>query len=116
MQRIRHTVLSSFLAACAAPATATSANAPPAAPSLPVTASVTQAAQPGSVQESETRERPLKTQPWGPEIFQERRQRLMAQMKSGVALILGPRRFDPSGSGRDSDFMYLTGLTEETGG
>lgn len=65
----------------------------------------------------EVREQPVRTEPWGPEVFRERRANLMAQMKSGVALILASKHIDYDAGARQSpDFLYLTGLAEETNG
>src|SRR5437773_6240669 len=56
---------------------------------------------------------PAGTVPFSVEIYQERRQRLMEQLKGGVAVIFGA---DSLANGRQSpDFAYLTGLTEEKG-
>lgn len=63
----------------------------------------------------EIRELPLSTEPWGAEVFHERRARLMAQMKSGVALVLSATRAENIGGLRqDPDFLYLTGLADES--
>lgn len=63
---------------------------------------------------------PAGTRPFGPEVYRERRQRLMQQMKSGVAVIYGPSRVDRSANvaeadRKGSDFAYLTGITDEAG-
>ncbi|MFL6733889.1 MAG: aminopeptidase P N-terminal domain-containing protein [Sphingomicrobium sp.] len=63
---------------------------------------------------------PGATRPFGPEVYRERRQRLMQQMKTGVAVIYGAKSIDGSstvaGVGRqDSDFAYLTGIMDEAG-
>lgn len=63
---------------------------------------------------------PAGTRPFGPEVYRERRQRLMAQMKNGVAVVYGAGRIDTSspvaGMGRQlSDFAYLTGIMDEPG-
>ena len=64
---------------------------------------------------ADPRQLPLSTDPFGPEVFRERRRRLMTQMKSGVALILSAVRTENMGSLRqDTDFLYLTGLAEES--
>ena len=61
------------------------------------------------------RELPLSTEPWGADVFHERRRRLMSQMKGGVALVLSANRTDNIGGLRqDADFLYLTGLAEES--
>ncbi|MEO5578391.1 MAG: Xaa-Pro peptidase family protein [Sphingomicrobium sp.] len=63
---------------------------------------------------------PAGTRPFGPEVYRERRQRLMAQMKGGVAVVYGVGRLDTTspvaGIGRQlSDFAYLTGIMDEAG-
>lgn len=63
---------------------------------------------------------PAGTRPFGPDVYRDRRQRLMAQMKGGVAVIYGASRLDTSspvaGIGRQlSDFAYLTGIVDEPG-
>src|SRR5262249_1914663 len=64
---------------------------------------------------ADRRELPLSTDPFGPEVFRERRRRLMSQMKNGVALVLSAVRTENSGSlQQDADFLYLTGLAEES--
>lgn len=69
-----------------------------------------------SAAKSETRDLPTQTEPWGPEVFRERRTRLMAQMKTGVGLVLSAERVDPeAGARQDPSFLYLTGLAQEAG-
>ena len=63
---------------------------------------------------------PAGTRPFGPEVYRERRQRLMQQMKGGIAVIYGAATLDTSnpvaGMGRQiSDFAYLTGIVDEPG-
>ncbi|MDQ3144003.1 MAG: Xaa-Pro peptidase family protein [Pseudomonadota bacterium] len=63
---------------------------------------------------------PAGTRPFGPEVYRERRQRLMAQMKGGIAVVFGAASLDTSnpvaGMGRQlSDFAYLTGIVDEPG-
>jgi len=63
---------------------------------------------------------PQGTRPFGPEVYRERRRRLMEQMKRGVAVIYGATTLDGSstvaGVGRqDSDFAYLTGIMDDPG-
>ena len=56
---------------------------------------------------------PAGTAPFSVEVYQERRLRLMEQLKGGVAVIFGA---DSLANGRQNpDFAYLTGLTEERG-
>src|SRR5262252_4067060 len=64
---------------------------------------------------ADRRELPLSTDPFGPEVFRERRRRLMSQMKNGVALVLSAVRTENHGTlQQDADFLYLTGLAEES--
>lgn len=63
---------------------------------------------------------PAGTRPFGPEVYRERRRRLMERMKSGVAVVFGAASLDHgspvAGLGRqNSDFAYLTGITDEAG-
>jgi len=63
---------------------------------------------------------PQGTRPFGPEVYRERRRRLMERMKTGVAVIYGPARVDrgataPPIDRGGSDFAYLTGITDEAG-
>jgi Xaa-Pro aminopeptidase len=63
---------------------------------------------------------PAGTRPFGPQVYRERRRRLMERMQRGVAIVYGAPRIDLSSSigsvGRqDSDFAYLTGLMDEPG-
>jgi Xaa-Pro aminopeptidase len=50
-------------------------------------------------------------QPFGPEVFRERRRRLMDQMGGGVAVIYSATTLE--GEGQDPDFLYLTGIVDE---
>jgi len=84
---------------------------PTPAPRVPDTPSA-----PGPAASAETRDLPLRTEPWGPEVFRDRRARLMAQMKTGVGLVLAADRIDAeAGARQDPNFLYLTGLPQETG-
>jgi Xaa-Pro aminopeptidase len=63
---------------------------------------------------------PARTSPFPPEVYRERRQRLMDRMKTGVAVIYGATSIDTSstvaGVGRQNpDFAYLTGIMDEPG-
>ena len=61
---------------------------------------------------------PSGTRPFGPDVYRERRQRLMERMKGGVALVHAAPSIDFTGgpTGRqDGDFAYLTGLMDEPG-
>ena len=65
---------------------------------------------------------PAGTRPFGPEVYRDRRRRLMERMKSGVAVIYGPSTVDLGATtapidrpGSFSDFTYLTGLVDEGG-
>jgi Xaa-Pro aminopeptidase len=63
---------------------------------------------------------PGPTRPFTPDVYRERRQRLMDQIKGGVAVIYGAATIDGSsvvgGVGRqDSDFAYLTGVMDVPG-
>jgi Xaa-Pro aminopeptidase len=60
---------------------------------------------------------PAGTSPFPPEVYRERRQRLMAEMKSGVAVVLAASSVDRSApvAAQDSDFSYLTGIQDEAG-
>ncbi|MEO6224621.1 MAG: aminopeptidase P family protein [Sphingomicrobium sp.] len=58
--------------------------------------------------------------PFGPDVYRERRARLMAAMKDGVAVVYGPRTVDlgsntPPIDGAQSDFFYLTGIRDVGG-
>jgi Xaa-Pro aminopeptidase len=61
-------------------------------------------------------EQPAGTAPFGPEVFHERRARLMAAMKTGAAVVFSAQHVDwESDARQDSDFFYLTGLADESG-
>src|SRR5260370_34682778 len=69
---------------------------------------------PGPAASAETRDLPLRTEPWGPEEFRDRRARLMAQMKTGVGLVLSADRIDAeAGARQDPAFLDLTRLAQE---
>ncbi|WP_310469254.1 Xaa-Pro peptidase family protein [Sphingomonas sp.] len=63
---------------------------------------------------------PAGTRPFGPDVYRERRRKLMERMKTGVALVYGPATVDRGAGaapmdGPGSDFSYLTGLADEPG-
>lgn len=60
---------------------------------------------------------PAGTSPFPSEVYRERRQRLMAQMKTGVAVVYAAASVDQSApvAAQDSDFSYLTGIQDEAG-
>jgi Xaa-Pro aminopeptidase len=60
---------------------------------------------------------PAGTSPFPPEVYRERRHRLMAQMKTGVAIVYAAAVVDRTApvAGQDSDFSYLTGIQDEAG-
>ncbi len=60
---------------------------------------------------------PAGTSPFPPEVYRERRRRLMAEMKTGVAVIFAAATLDQAApvAGQDSDFSYLTGIQDEAG-
>lgn len=60
---------------------------------------------------------PAGTSPFPPEVYRERRQRLMAEMKDGVGIVYAAASVDLSApvAGQDSDFSYLTGIQDEAG-
>ncbi|HEX4761160.1 MAG TPA: aminopeptidase P family protein [Sphingomicrobium sp.] len=58
--------------------------------------------------------------PFGPDVYRERRARLMAQMKDGVAVVYGPREIDLDSTVAEvdtgsRDFFYLTGIRDVAG-
>lgn len=64
---------------------------------------------------------PAGTRPFGPEVYRERRAKLMERMKSGVAVVYGPAAVDRSATvapidRTGSDFHYLTGIVDDGGG
>jgi len=72
-------------------------------------------AEPASA-EGDVRDQPVRTEPWDPEVFRDRRARLMTQMKTGLAVVLSAQRINYEAEQRqDADFLYLTGLADETG-
>jgi len=63
---------------------------------------------------------PAGTRPFGPEVYRERRRRLMERMKTGVAVVYGPATIDKAATvapidRTGMDFMYLTGIVDEPG-
>ena len=63
---------------------------------------------------------PGTVRPFTPDVYRERRARLMAQMKDGVAVVYGPREIDLGSNtapidGAASDFFYLTGIRDVAG-
>ena len=63
---------------------------------------------------------PAGTRPFGPEVYRERRRRLMERMKTGVAVVYGPAAVDRGATAAPidrtgSDFTYLTGLVDDAG-
>jgi Xaa-Pro aminopeptidase len=63
-------------------------------------------------------DRPAGTSPFPPEVYRERRQRLMAEIKAGVAVLFGAP--SPPGNGpvtselhQNENFAYLTGIADE---
>ncbi len=64
---------------------------------------------------------PAGTRPFAPEVYRERRRRLMERMKTGVAVVYGPATVDRSATVAPidrpgTDFLYLTGIADEGGG
>jgi Xaa-Pro aminopeptidase len=51
--------------------------------------------------------------PFAPEVYKERRAKVMKAMAGGIAVIYARGEEDPDGYRQDSDFFYLTGLNEE---
>jgi Xaa-Pro aminopeptidase len=63
---------------------------------------------------------PGNVRPFSTDVYRERRARLMAQMKDGVAVLYGPRTIDLGSNtapidGAASDFFYLTGIRDVAG-
>ena len=63
---------------------------------------------------------PAGTRPFEPDVYRDRRRRLMERMKSGVAVVYGPASVDRGATAAPidrsgSDFTYLTGLADEAG-
>ncbi|MEO7277812.1 MAG: aminopeptidase P family protein [Sphingomicrobium sp.] len=59
-------------------------------------------------------------QPFGADVYRERRARLMAQMKDGIAVVYGPRQINLDSTVAEvdtanSDFFYLTGIRDVAG-
>jgi Xaa-Pro aminopeptidase len=61
----------------------------------------------------ETREQPGAPEPFAPEVYRARRQKLMGQLKKGVALVLSASDDELSHGHQSADFAYLTGLADE---
>jgi Xaa-Pro aminopeptidase len=49
--------------------------------------------------------------PFGPEVYRDRRRRLMEAMGGGVAVVYSATTLE--GEGQDPDFLYLTGIIDE---
>ena len=63
---------------------------------------------------------PGTVRPFTTDVYRERRARLMAQMKDGVAVVYGPREINLGSNtapidGAASDFFYLTGIRDVAG-
>ena len=63
---------------------------------------------------------PAGTRPFGPEVYRDRRRRLMERMKGGVAVLYGPASVDRAATVAPidrpgSDFAYLTGIVDDGG-
>lgn len=63
---------------------------------------------------------PAGTVPFAPEVYRERRARVMAAMKSGVAVLYGATEIAPGAplepaTQQDDDFAWLTGIVDEPG-
>src|SRR5215468_11817580 len=100
--------LSSVLLACAQ-TQQPAAEAPRAVPSAPDDPVLTGVDNP-------QHEQPAGTTPFAPEVFRERRARLMAAMKTGATVVFSAQHVDwESDERQDSDFFYLTGLADESG-
>jgi len=57
---------------------------------------------------------PSGTEPFSPDVYRERRARLLAHLKSGVAVVFAAKEIDADDEKRqDADFAYLTGLARE---
>jgi len=50
--------------------------------------------------------------PFGPEVYEARRAKLMKALGGGIAVLYARGEEDPDGYRQDSDFYYLTGLNE----
>ncbi len=78
------------------------------------------AAAPALAQDDRRYGLPAGTRPFGPEVYRERRARLMAQLGGGVAVVYGPATIDLGATvapvdRNQSDFAYLTGILDEPG-
>lgn len=63
---------------------------------------------------------PVGTRPFTPDVYRERRRRLMSLLKGGVGMVYGAPAIDRSATAAAidrgySDFTYLTGLVDEPG-
>jgi Xaa-Pro aminopeptidase len=59
---------------------------------------------------------PAGTEPFSPEVYRERRARLLARLKSGVAVVYASKDIrEDEDKRQDADFAYLTGLAREDG-
>ena len=57
---------------------------------------------------------PTGTEPFSPDVYRERRARLLARLKPGVAVVFAAREIDEDTENRqDANFAYLTGLAHE---
>jgi len=57
---------------------------------------------------------PAGTEPFAPDVYRERRARLMAHLKPGVAVVFAAKEIDEDDENRqEGNFAYLTGLTHE---
>ena len=57
---------------------------------------------------------PTGTKPFAPNVYRDRRQHLMNELKDGVAVLYSAASL-ASGQRQDTDFAYLTGLIDEVG-
>ncbi|RYY43502.1 MAG: aminopeptidase P family protein [Sphingomonadales bacterium] len=63
---------------------------------------------------------PAGTVPFAPEVFRERRERVMAAMKTGIAVLYGADEITPGASEEEAsqqiaNFAWLTGIVDEPG-
>jgi Xaa-Pro aminopeptidase len=57
---------------------------------------------------------PTGTEPFAPDVYRERRARLLSRLKSGVAVVFAAKDINADEEKRqDADFAYLTGLAHE---
>jgi Xaa-Pro aminopeptidase len=56
---------------------------------------------------------PGPTRPFSPEVYRDRRRRLMEQMGGGACVVYSANSLE--GEGQDPDFLYLTGIADEIG-